>query len=146
MPAGHATGGEAISASRFTLTVDGVDIAAFSNLVAITSEASPDDLAGTLLKKLPGKRNPPTITLRRALTNDLQIDAWHEAGIGGRPSDARKSASLVMFDAAGKPVARYHLENAWPAKIEISAVEAGAGQMLWESITLTCDRLQRVAV
>ena len=142
MPAGHSTAGDPIAPARFTLTVDGVEIATFSDLVAITSEATPDDLAGTLLKKLPGKRKPPTITLRRGMTADLQVDAWHEAGVDGRPSDARKSASLVMFDATGKPVARYHLENAWPAKIEITTIAAGASNVLLETVTLSCDRLQ----
>ena len=46
----------------------------------------------------------------------------------GDMAAARKSCSLVMFNTKGKPVARYHLENAWPSKIEIGALKAGASR------------------
>jgi hypothetical protein len=46
---------------------------------------------------------------------------------------ARKSASLVMYDTSGSPVARYHLENAWPAKVEIGGLRADASEVLMET-------------
>jgi phage tail-like protein len=136
--------GDAITAARFSLTIDGVEIAQFSELVGITSDAEPDNLAGFVLKKLPGKRHPPTVTLRRGLTTDMQISTWHDTAVEGRTSEARKNAALVMYDTAGDPVARYHLENAWPSKLEVSSLKAGASD-LFETLTLTCDSTQRVA-
>jgi hypothetical protein len=50
-----------------------------------------------------------------------------------------------MYSAEGKPVARYYLDHAWPSKLEIGAVKAGAGAVLTETLTLVCDQLQRVA-
>lgn len=70
---------------------------------------------------------------------------WHETARFGEMGAARKSCSLVMFDAAGKPVARYHLENAWPSKIELGALRAGSSEVLTETVTIVCDHLQRVA-
>ena len=134
MPASTGAG-DAISASRFSLTIDGVEIAQFSELVAIVSEGEPDDLAGKVLKKLPGKRNPPTITLRRPLTTDLALVAWHETAVDGQTKAAQKEATLVTFDAAGAPAARYHLENAWPSKIEVSTLKAGASEVRMETMT-----------
>jgi phage tail-like protein len=143
MPAGSSVG-DAITVAQFSLTIDGVEIAQFSELVGITSEAETGDLAGFVLKKLPGKRNPPTVTLRRGLTTDLQISAWYDTAVEGRTREARKSAALVMYDTAGDPVARYHLENAWPSKLEVGLLKAGASD-LFETVTLTCDSTQRVA-
>jgi phage tail-like protein len=143
MPASTSAGG-AIKASRFSLTIDGVEIAQFSELVAIISEAEPDDIAGKVLKKLPGKRTPPTITLRRALTTDLDVAAWHETAADGRTKEAHRNAILVMFDAAGDPVARYNLENAWPSKIEVGTRTAASDDLM-ETVTLVCDAARRVA-
>ncbi len=140
MPA-DATAGDAITAARFSVTIDGVEIASFAEVVGITTEA---DTAGLLLKKLPGKRKPPTVTLRRALTTDTQLAAWHEAAVVD-PAAARKRATLVMFNTRGEPVARYHLENAWPSKLEIASPEPGSGGALNETVTLSCQRIQRVA-
>ncbi len=38
-----------------------------------------------------------------------------------------------MHNTAGEPVARYHLENAWVPKIEISALKAGSSEVLYET-------------
>lgn len=145
MPKARTDTTAGIVPTRFSLTIDGVEIAQFAQLATIRSEAAPDDLAGMLLKKLPGKRTPPTVTLRRGMTTDLQLWVWHEAARGAH-GEGRKNASLTMFDATGEPVARYHLENAWPSKIEIGALTAGAGEPLFETVTLTCEDIQRVAV
>ena len=58
---------------------------------------------------------------------------------------ARKSATLVMYNTAGEPVARYHLENAWPAKLEIGSFSCRRGPVLMETVTLVSENLQRVA-
>jgi phage tail-like protein len=137
---------EAIAPARFSLTIDGVEIAAFSTLVGIVSGVEPDDIAGALLKKLPGKRNPPTVTLRRGLTDDMQLSALHESAHDSRASSVKRSASLTMFNTAGEPVARYQLEHAWVPKIEIAPLKAGSNEVLMETVTLACDHLQRVAV
>ena len=78
------------------------------------------------------------------MTSDLELAAWHELAMNDW-SAARKNASLVMYDATGTPVARYRLENAWPAKLEIGSLKAGASSILLETVTLVCDHLQRVA-
>ena len=136
---------DALASYHFSIEIDNTEIAQFSELSSIKSEIAPDDLAGLLLKKLPGKRTPPTITLRRGLTADVQMWTWHESARQGH-GEGRRNASLTMFNASGKPVARYHLENAWPSKIEIGARKAGANEVLYETVTLTCDDIQRVAV
>src|SRR5262249_51214879 len=100
MPATSSTDGVGI-ASRFSLTVDDVDLASFSDLHGITSEADPERITAIVMKKLPGKRTPPTVTLKRGLSRDLQISAWHDSVIDGQLAAARKSCSLVMYDTKG---------------------------------------------
>jgi phage tail-like protein len=145
MPKARTDTTAGIAPTRFSLTIDGVEIAQFSELSSIKSEIAPDDLAGILLKKLPGKRTPPTITLRRGLTADVQMWAWHESARQAH-GEARKLASLTMYDATGTPVSRYHLENARPSKVEVGALTGGPGEVLYETVTLTCEDIQRVAV
>ncbi|HTI20378.1 MAG TPA: phage tail protein, partial [Kutzneria sp.] len=98
-----------------------------------------------VLKKLPGKVKPPTLVLKRGKNSSMELWAWHEAVLNGDIVAARKSCSLVMYSTDGKPVARYHLEHAWPAKLEIGALKAGASEVLMETVTLVCEHIQRVA-
>jgi phage tail-like protein len=141
---------DAITAARFSLTIDGVEIAAFSELQGITSEVKPVELMESsdkevILKKLPGKTEPATIVLKRGKNNSLELWAWHEAVLSGNIVAARKSCSLVMYSTEGKPVARYHLEHAWPSKLEIGALKAGSSEVLMETVTIVSERIQRVS-
>lgn len=141
---------DAITAARFSLTIDGVEIAAFSELQGITSEVEPVELMEStdkevVLKKSIGRIKPATITLKRGKNTSLELWAWHEAVLSGNIVAARKSCSLVMYSTDGKPVARYHLEHAWPSKLEISALKAGSSETVMETVTIVSERIQRVA-
>jgi phage tail-like protein len=145
-----AEAGEAITAARFSITIDGYEIASFSELQGITTSVEVVDYLSSsdkdlILKKLPGKRNPPTVVLKRGKNNSMELWGWHEAVLFGNMMQARKSCSLVMYNVEGKPVARYHLEHAWPSKIEIGSLKAGASEVLMESVTIVCEHIQRVS-
>ncbi len=107
----HAQNDSPIAASRFGISVDGVQIGMFSQL---TSEA--DLSTGT------GGR---FITLAGGRTHGIEMAAWHEAVLLGDVAAARKSAVIVMYNAAGRPVRRYYLENAWPSKVELDNTRGG---------------------
>src|SRR5262245_44509969 len=126
------------------------EIASFSELQGVRTEIKTVEFIesgdkGLVQMNIPSNPVLATLTLRRAQTQDPQMWTWHEAARFGEMGAARKSCSLVMFDASGKPVARYHLENAWPCKIELGALKAGSSEVLMETVTLVCDHLQRVA-
>ena len=146
MPVSAATAdgsGSAITASRFSITIDGVEIASFSELVGITTEVkeiefveSGDEVSKTL-----------QVTLRRALTRNTEMSAWHEMVILGDVAAARKDAMLTALSDSGAPVLRYKLTGAWPSKIEIGSLKDKSGAtVLMETVTLTCEFIQRVSI
>ncbi|WP_158893774.1 phage tail protein [Amycolatopsis anabasis] len=148
--AGGLGAGDALTASRFSITIDGYEIASFTELQGITTEVKPVELMEStdkevILKKLPGKAEPATIVLKRGKNKGMELWAWHEAVLNGDIVAARKSCSLVMYATDGSPVARYHLENAWPSKLEIGALKASANEVLTESVTIVSERIQRVS-
>lgn len=141
---------DALTAARFSVVIDGYEIASFSELSGITTEVEPVDYLSSsdkevIFKKLPGKKKPPTVILKRGKTTGTELWAWHQSVLSGDIVAARKSASLVMYNYDGQPVARYYLEHAWPCKLEIGALKAGASEVLMETVTLVCENLQRVA-
>jgi phage tail-like protein len=143
-------GGEPLTAARFELTIDGHSLAVFSELVGISSSVDIENVRldtnrKRKLKKLPGKRTPPTVTLKRGMTRNIELAAWHELVILGDVA-ARKNVTLTMYDVTGDPVVRYHLTNAWPSKLEIGALKAGASSVLTETVTLVAEFIQRVSV
>src|SRR4051794_6211067 len=127
---------EAITAARFSITIDGYEIATFPELTGITTEVEPVDYLDATdkqvaLTKLPGKAKPPTVVLKRGKTSGVELWDWHETVRRGDMAAARKNCTLVMYNTDGKPVARYHLEHAWPSKLEIGALKAGSSEVLY---------------
>jgi phage tail-like protein len=147
--------GDTLTAARFAITIDDVEIASFSELLAISTEIEPLDVvqagpggpagkAETISRKLPGKSKPATLVLKRGKNNSMEMWIWHEKARNGG-ADALKSCSLVMYNFDGTPVARYHLEHAWPSKLEIGTMAAGSqGAALVETVTIVAERIQRV--
>ncbi|RSS52884.1 phage tail protein [Streptomyces sp. WAC06614] len=141
---------DALTAARFSITIDGYEIASFSELSGITTEVEAVDYLSSsdkevIFKKLPGKAKPPTVVLKRGKSSGLELWAWHQSVLSGEINIARKSCSLVMYSFDGTPVARYYLFAAWPSKLEVGALRAGSSEVLMETVTIVCERLQRVA-
>src|SRR3954451_13964708 len=98
--------GDAITAARVSIVIDGYQIASFSELVGITTEVEPVDLLEStdkegVLKKLPGRKKMPTLTITRAKNQSMELWLWHEAVLVGDILAARKSCSLVMYATDG---------------------------------------------
>ncbi|WP_434447178.1 phage tail protein [Lentzea sp. E54] len=140
----------AITANRFTLSVPAVpQIGMFSELAGITTEVEAVDYVasagsqGLQFQKLPGKGKPPTVTLKRGKTRNLAIWTWHDMVLKGNMKGARCDVVLEMWDAAGDKVAEYLLHEAWPSKLEVNGMRAGASEVLMESITIVCEEITR---
>jgi phage tail-like protein len=151
MPAGLPNlKNDALASYHFSVEIDNTEIAQFSELTGITSEITVIDLKENgfdgkpLVKKLPGDRKPPTITLKRAKSASMDLWNWHYAMYQGKVSDARRNGSVVLYDFEYGEVARYNFTNGWVSKIEMGAAKAGANEILTESCTIVVEELMRV--
>jgi hypothetical protein len=84
---------------------------------------------------------PATVTLVRGLTSDRRFVQWVQEAHGRGPGHTARRATIVVFAHDGAPVARYHLENAWPSKLEIGTLKASDTSVVAERLTLTFDRV-----
>src|ERR1700737_726861 len=95
---------DAYAAYHFAVEIDGVEIAQFSELGGISSEIDVIELKENskggkpVIKKLPGMRKPPTITLKRGLNNSMALYDWHKSMYDGKVADARKNGSIILND------------------------------------------------
>jgi phage tail-like protein len=141
---------DALASYHFAVEIDNTEIAQFSELSGITSEIDVIDLKENgfdgkpVVKKLPGSRKPPTITLKRARNASMDLWNWHYAMYQGKVSDARRNGSVILYDFEFGEVARYNFTNGWVSKISMGAAKAGANEVLTEECTIVCEDLTRV--
>ena len=140
---------DAIASYHFAVEIDGVEIAQFAGISGITSEmdviefseVTPD--GKSLIRKVPGKKKPPTITLKRAKNVSTSLWDWHYQAKQGKIADARRNGSIILFDYENGEVARYNFLNAWPSKITMGTLKAGSNEMLMEECSIVCEDLER---
>jgi len=103
----------------------------------------------TALNKIPGKTRFYDITLRRAITANLDLVNWRKLVVTGQISKARKNCVITMFDSRSTPVAIWNLAGAWPSKHlcnpmeDVSATNTASLNAI-ESVTITFDEIERV--
>lgn len=149
MPAGtRSSPNDAHTAARYTITIDGVVVADFSELVEISSELAPSEPGRERederdsIRERRGKLLA-TVTLSRGQTNNLSLFAWHLSASEGAGA---RNATLAMYNTSGQAIAKFFLVGALPTKLEITTRGAGASDILYETVTLTCEEIQRISL
>ncbi len=108
---------------NFLLELDGAIAGYFTEVSGVGSEHEViehkvvDDNGHEIVRKLPGRLKWTDFTLKRGVTSNLEIWSWRETVIKGAMGDARKHATITMFDREYQPIAKWHFTNAWPSKV-----------------------------
>ena len=146
MPA-SASNAQVLSAAHFVISIDGTEVATFSELTGINSEVeaveyiSASEDGGTMHSKQFGKVKPPKVTLKRGLDGNQYIWIWHQGALLGDPAAVKKEVVLQLISSGGGIAVTYLLQDAWPSKVDIAGAKAGASDVLLESVEIVCSQI-----
>ena len=133
---------------RYRLEIDGLTIAGFSEVsIAETAVDVIDYREGTdptHVRKLSGLTKYGNITLRRGMTNSLELYEWHRQVVNGLVGKARKNIAIVVADETGTDKARFVVTDAWPTKYSPSDLHAKGNEVLIETLELVNEGIERV--
>ena len=133
---------------RFGLEIDGIQLASFSD-VAIgetTTEAIDyrEGMDPMHVRKLSGLTKYGNITLKRGVTDSLEIFNWHKQIVAGQIQANRKQVAIVAIDEAGADRARFVVSEAWPTKYDPSDLNAKGNEVFIELLELVNEGIERV--
>jgi len=97
-----------------------------------------------IIQKIPGRLKWQDITLKRGITDNMDIWDWRQLVEEGNMDDARKSGSVIMFNRKLEEVARWNFENAWPSKVTGPSVKADSNEVGVEELTLAIEAMDRI--
>jgi phage tail-like protein len=133
---GHSFGLE-LDGVRATMLTEVSGLGWEREVIEVREGGDPD----ATTRRLPGRMKPGEVTLTRGLTTDLSFEQWMRDPVPvGRP---RPAVSVALFDRQGRAVARFHLENAWPSKLEVTGLRSGGTEVAVETLTLVHEGLER---
>ena len=97
-----------------------------------------------VMKKVPGRMTWNPITLKRGITDAMDLWKWRKVVEDGKIDDARKNGSIVMYNQQGQEVARWNFMNAWPSKITGPSPNANANEIAIEEMEVVHEGYERV--
>jgi len=133
---------------RFRVEIDGIAVAGFSEVViGPTTTGAIDYREGTdspHVRKLSGLTKFANITLKRGLTDSLDLYQWYKQIATGQLAGNRRQVVIVIADEAGADRARFVVSEAWPVKYEASALNATGNEVVIETLELVNEGIERV--
>jgi phage tail-like protein len=97
-----------------------------------------------IMKKVPGRMTWQPITLKRGITDAMDMWKWRQIVEEGKIDQARKNGSIVMFNQQGQEVARWDFVAAWPSKITGPTANANANEIAIEEMEIVHEGYKRV--
>ena len=102
-----------------------------------------DDKGRESIHKIPGRLKWQDITLKRGITNNMDIWDWRELIVNGEVEDARRNGSVIMYNQKLEEVARWNFENAWPLKVSGPSMKSDSNEFGIEELVITHEGLYR---
>ena len=135
----------------FTIDFGGSVKGAFRECTGLGSEneiveyKASGDKGKFVMKKVPGRMKWNNITLKRGITDAMDMWQWRKQVEEGKVSDARKNGSIVMYNQLNEAVARWDFVNAWPNKLTGPTANATNNEVGIEELEITHEGYTRVS-
>ncbi|KCZ70556.1 conserved hypothetical phage tail region protein [Candidatus Methanoperedens nitroreducens] len=132
---------------RFRVEIDGIQTASFSEATIPDSSTDTVDYREgadpTYQRKLSGLTKYGNITLKKGLTDSMELYEWRKLVEQSGAIKARKNISLILIDEEGNDKSRWDIIEAWPTKYDPSDFSAKSNEVVIESLELVHEGIKR---
>lgn len=132
---------------RFRLEIGGINEAHFSEVTGfdITTDAIDyrEGDEATNVRKLPGLNKYGNVTLKRGITDSIDLYNWYQDVVAG--NTRRELVTIVVLDEKGDDKARFEIREAWPSKYDPMDLNAKGNDVSIETLELVNEGVKRTA-
>ena len=129
---------------RYLVEFDGIQSGGFSRVKGLARETRHESYreggVNDYEHKLATLTAYGTLVLERGLV-DTSLWDWHDDVVGGTVQ--RKKISVILQDDTGAEVWRWHADAAFPVKWSVTDLDAGASQVVVESVEFAHQGLRQ---
>lgn len=102
-----------------------------------------DEKGHEAIRKIPGRLKWGDITLKRGITEVLDMWTWRDEVVLGNVKSARANCSITMLSRDYKDVAKWHFINAWPSKLTGPSLKSDSNEIGVEEIVIVHEGMYR---
>ena len=132
---------------KFRVEIEGIQVAGFADAtIPDSTTKSVDYREGTDLphqRKLSGLTEYASITLKKGITDSMDLYNWKKQVEDTGAINARKSISLILVDEEGNDKAQWNILEAWPTKYDPSDFSAKANDVVIETLEIVHEGVTR---
>lgn len=96
-----------------------------------------------IIKKCPGRLSWNNITLKRGITDSMDMWKWRKLVEQGKITEARKNGTITMYNQQKEPIAKWNFINAWPLELNGPTTNAGNNEVAIEELVITHEGYER---
>lgn len=129
---------------NFLIEIDGITRAAFSECSGLSTDTDPieyrDGSEDITVRKIPGLKKFANISLKKGMTQDLELWNWRKTVLDG--ATVRKAGSIVLLNEARQPALRWNFKEGWPTKWEGPSMNATGNEAAIETLEIAHEGLE----
>lgn len=150
MPGSQRDAKDPLVGFHYAVEVQGVVTGFFTECSGLGSEHEivdhkvVDPKGKEIIQKIPGRMKWENISLKRGITDNMDIWKWRKQVEDGKVNEARKNGSIVMYDQSLTEVARWNFERGWPSKVTGPQLKSTSNEIGIEDMTIVHEGLERV--
>ena len=133
---------------RFLVEIDGIVQAGFEEVTIPYSLPDPIDYRENsnqpTMHQIPGLLKYGHVTLKRGITNSMDLYNWCRLVEDAKIKEARKNMAIIVLNEEKKTAARWEFESAWPTKYVALNLKAPGNELSIESIEVTHEGMKRI--
>jgi phage tail-like protein len=134
---------------RFRVEIDGITQAGFSECSFADTTTDPVEYRegdeSPVFRKLSGLTKYGNITLKKGITDSMDLYKWRQQVIDSGAEGARKNISIILVDEAANDKARWDLVQAWPTKYDPPDFSAKGNEVAIETLEIVHEGFKRVS-
>lgn len=134
---------------HFALDVQGVVKGYFTECSGIGSEHEViehkvvSEKGIPFVMKMPGRLKWENITLKRGITDNMDVWKWRNSVEKGEVEKNRMNGTITMLDHDFNPVAEWTFVRAWPVKISGPTPKADSNEIGIEEMVIAHEGIER---
>ena len=131
---------------NFLIEIDNISRGAFQEVSGLESTIEVIEYREggdtSITRKLPGRASFGNLTLKRGVTDDVELYEWHKTVRDGGTD--RRNGSIVQLDRNREEVARWNFREGWITKLTGPDFKAEGNEIAIETVEIVHEGLERV--